>query len=419
MANQKHLYRKQALQKVSSPEQLDQAMKITQPIGWVALIVVGLIILAGLIWGIWGSVGTKVNAMGMIIDRNGIFVVASPSLGQIKSLHVSIGDSVRAGEVIGKLEQHTLDQKLQQAQEDLSDAVQLHSEVLQDTRNKLELNRKLINQQRRETQKSMLVLDDKISFLKKKLKATKILFRDGVVTDQQVFNVENNLIETRIQLMNDSNKVASLKTHWNELQSQVVTDTTESYQDVQKKENQVSEIRSAIKMNTNIISPYTGKVVEMMAYEGDIVSEGDPVVRINPVGHRFQAVIFASPFGGQKVRPGMSVQLSPSTVPKEEYGSILSKVISVSDIPASGRGLQALFHDQRLVSLVSKDGPPIQIVAQMERDPGTGRLMWTSSNGPSRIAVSSGVLCTAEITVNEQRPISLVIPFLKKLTGIQ
>jgi HlyD family secretion protein len=43
--------------------------------------------------------------------------------------------------------------------------------------------------------------------------------------------------------------------------------------------------------------------------------------------------------------------------------------------------------------------------------------LWSSAIGPS-VSITSGTLCEAQIIVERQRPISLVIPLLRKAGGI-
>ena len=47
------IFRKVSLDRLSSPEELDQRLTVVSPIGWVALIAVALLISAGFIWGFW------------------------------------------------------------------------------------------------------------------------------------------------------------------------------------------------------------------------------------------------------------------------------------------------------------------------------------------------------------------------------
>ena len=65
------IYRKAALERLSSPEELDSLMQVTTPKGWLALISLGGLILIALLWGIFGRIPTKVLGQGMILARIG------------------------------------------------------------------------------------------------------------------------------------------------------------------------------------------------------------------------------------------------------------------------------------------------------------------------------------------------------------
>ena len=43
---------------------------------------------------------------------------------------------------------------------------------------------------------------------------------------------------------------------------------------------------------------------------------------------------------------------------------------------------------------------------------------WTSSEGPP-VTISAGTLCTGTVTVKRQRPISLVIPTVRKKLNLE
>jgi len=58
MNKRNSLFRKEALEKVSSPEQLDQLIRVTSPGGWIALMGVLLFLLGILAWSIWGKLQT-------------------------------------------------------------------------------------------------------------------------------------------------------------------------------------------------------------------------------------------------------------------------------------------------------------------------------------------------------------------------
>jgi HlyD family secretion protein len=63
------------------------------------------------------------------------------------------------------------------------------------------------------------------------------------------------------------------------------------------------------------------------------------------------------------------------------------------------------------------NSPPTEIRAVLTPAKNFSGYRWTSPEGPP-IAVKSGTLCTADIVVDRQRPVSLVIPVLKKTLGM-
>ena len=57
------LFRKSAIEKLSSPEQLDKAIVITPPSFWIALAGGVLIVVVALLWGIFGKLPVKVETI--------------------------------------------------------------------------------------------------------------------------------------------------------------------------------------------------------------------------------------------------------------------------------------------------------------------------------------------------------------------
>ena len=115
----------------------------------------------------------------------------------------------------------------------------------------------------------------------------------------------------------------------------------------------------------------------------------------------------------------MEVRVEPSTVKREEFGTMLGTVVTVSDFPdhaaGHGRGAaqrqsgHALFARRRALC---SDDP-----AGAGSPPPTSGYRWAVGQGPP-IRLTSGTLTRAEITTRKQRPIDLVVPLIKRLTGI-
>ena len=113
------LFRKKAREKLSSPEQLDKLIVITSPKGWLALLAVGLIVIVGLLWGIFGTIYYKTVGWGFLVISGGIYTVQASADGKLRSINVQSGDLVRSGQVVGRIEQEGLEIELRNARDRL------------------------------------------------------------------------------------------------------------------------------------------------------------------------------------------------------------------------------------------------------------------------------------------------------------
>jgi multidrug efflux pump subunit AcrA (membrane-fusion protein) len=99
----KNIFRQASLDRLSSPEQLDQLMQVTHPRGWLALIGLGILLVAAVLWGFYSTVSTTVMGQGMIIKTGGVRNVVSTIAGQIININVKTGDNVEKGQRIATL----------------------------------------------------------------------------------------------------------------------------------------------------------------------------------------------------------------------------------------------------------------------------------------------------------------------------
>lgn len=93
MRNQ--LFQEQALERLSSPEQLDRLMPLTSPRGWLALAGIGLLLAAGLVWSFVGTVETIIKAEG-VFTAPGV-VVPDANLTAVAFVPAAEGYRVRTG----------------------------------------------------------------------------------------------------------------------------------------------------------------------------------------------------------------------------------------------------------------------------------------------------------------------------------
>jgi biotin carboxyl carrier protein len=106
------LFRKAALDRLSSPEQLHVLMRVTDAKGWLALAGCALILATGMVWGVAGRVDTKVNANGILVGGGGMWEIAAQGEGDLTELDVQTGQLVKKDELVGKIAQPVLEEQI-------------------------------------------------------------------------------------------------------------------------------------------------------------------------------------------------------------------------------------------------------------------------------------------------------------------
>lgn len=99
------LFSKEAMDKLRSPERLDSLLEVTNPIGWMTLAAMVVMVFSVLVWSVFGAMVVKVEGVGVLLDSAGIVSVAPISGGKIEEVFVRTDMRVRKGDIIATLEQ--------------------------------------------------------------------------------------------------------------------------------------------------------------------------------------------------------------------------------------------------------------------------------------------------------------------------
>ncbi len=99
------------------PEQLDRLLTVTTTRSWLALIAIAALILAALLWSIFGSISSYVEGQGRLSSRGRQLASASaPGTGTLSRLLVHKGDSVKNGQVVAEIDAPEVEQQIAGAQ---------------------------------------------------------------------------------------------------------------------------------------------------------------------------------------------------------------------------------------------------------------------------------------------------------------
>jgi multidrug resistance efflux pump len=170
--------------------------------------------------------------------------------------------------------------------------------------------------------------------------------------------------------------------------------------------------------NSIVSAPTEGRVIEVLTKKGDAIQPGQVLVKLSRIGHgirELEAILYVPTEQGRNIVPGMDVKISPSIVKKEEFGQMIGQVISISQYTVSGNSMLNVLGSQELVQNFSAAGPLLEVHASLLLSEKTfSGYQWSSKLGPP-LKIQNVTICTGSITTKKERPLALVMPFLRKL----
>jgi HlyD family secretion protein len=410
-------------------------MSIVTARDWIPLLAIGLLMAAGIIWSILGHVPATVGGRGVLVQPRRVVAIESLSAGRLASFQVHPGDPIQKGQVIGKLDQPELklrvadDRRLlaellsQDAAKTASEAQQVR---LREQQNRLD--EKSYEAQRSSLRRSLADAEAVETLLKKRLQIVETLRREGLLAEGSAefanAHVAVNDNDARIaaykaQLEQTDGQIHSLETQLSALVQQNLESST-------ARRNQIAEVKSRIaaagmqlERSEDVLSDYSGKVVEVYAAEGQMVTSGARLLLLHLEGpdSGLVSLTYFSVKDGKKIRPGMSAQITPDNVERNRFGGIVGKVVSVSPLPITREGATRTVGNRDLVEGLMGPGAWVEVTAHLQGDSSTpSGYRWSSGSGPE-LNVSTGLTTSARVTVERRAPLTYVFPSLRDAIG--
>jgi HlyD family secretion protein len=261
-------------------------------------------------------------------------------------------------------------------------------------------------------------LGDQAKLISEQITADEQLAAKGLITRQQALATKQKLINLQDQIANLRAQVKQLDAQKYSIESQPQREDAEMRDRIFNLQRDLAGAEKELSIAENVISPYDGQVLELKVSAGSHVIMGQPILSIQPDVHNLELVAYVLSSDAKDIKHGMEVQVSPSSIKREEYGFMKGQVEYISDYPATPAALMRNFENESLAQIMSSSGAvtEVRVTLNAASDTPSG-FQWSASKGPP-ITLTSGTICSVQIVTKEQRPISLVFPYMKKKLGI-
>ncbi|NDV27669.1 NHLP bacteriocin system secretion protein [Desulfovibrio sp. JC010] len=413
----KEIFRKVALERLSSPERLDQLLTVTSPAGWLSLLALGVLVICAVVWGFTGTIETKVVGQGILIRQGGAFTIESQGKGEVQDLFFRENDIVDMGQVVASIRQPELLDRIHSVKEKITLLERRYEQSLNFGAEDLSLNTKSLSQQRKNLRQTNNYLRKQVKWFEERLDSLENLERQGLIVSVKVEDAREKLSQARESIRKNINKLKQLDIELLKLKNTNKSDSLNIEQQLAQARGDLVSLTGKLRETNVAVSPYAGRVIGVEVQTGQLVDPGSKIMTLEVLSSNvsyLEAVTFFPPALGSRIKVGMKAMLSPSSVQAEKYGNIIGIITYVSQFPVSHSQIQSVLQNNELTEKLSKKDAPVEVHMALVPDPDTySGFKWTSSKGPLR-KFDAGTICAGQVVVERTPPAELLIPMFRK-----
>ncbi|NGX45106.1 MAG: hypothetical protein K940chlam2_00248 [Chlamydiae bacterium] len=373
---------KKGVERLQERIQESPLLNIEQRKHWLILLTSLCLITLLIIWSFLGRIPIESEGRGVSISADGVFLLESPSAGTLSEIYLTEGATATRGAPIAKFNNPQLNSILSSIEANKFKIERLHTQSL---------------------------------LIQKALSINLGLFKQGLIAKMVIDQTRSELMQKNIEVENAKSELSAAFTEL-EQNSFVKKSQFNHYKSLLEAPSGVVEYEEILKELSTLRAPSDGKVLEVLINPGELVTKGEAIFWMEhpALNHEttFYGTINSETAG--RLRAGLKVLIEPANVNSKEYGVIIGKIEGVYPYPVSKEELVQTVGNKQIVSYLLDEGKAItQVTITPEKDPQTkSGYKWTSKEGPP-YEVPTGTLAKMTILVEEQPPISYLIPLWK------
>ena len=379
-----------------------------------------------LLWGLFWPVPTEVMGRGVLLYPNNAGLLDARAGGQVRRIHVQVGEPVRRGQVLMQLYLPVLERQLQQQKGNLAQLERINRDL--DRRDRLRLTTEQLSvdtalaklrDDRRRFQRLQATYADKLRSLEWLAKREVVApLSSAVVATEQGFT------STSVDLDQVAINEKTVLTDYQKVKLQIESEAQQRRYQIGDLKRQIRVTEARIAYDGQVEAERDGTVLDLQVIPGQTVGTGQ---RLGTIGRAIapgapqpplMVVAYFDPADARRLPLGLPVEVVPMWNQRGRFGGIVGTVSRVLTLPATQDDISTTIGNPQLARDLSKGGPVMRADIRLLRDPRSADgYRWTLSGGSGVFPVREGLTVSSHAYVEWRSPISYVIPGLRSLTG--
>ncbi len=416
--------RSEALEGFTSSEQLDQRLVVVRGQSWLLLVLAVVAIVGALAWGVVGRVPSVIEGEGVIApkDTKPVEVDSPYAFGGVIELIVPENHRVSAGDPIIKIRNREIEKNLQNLRTQL-DTIKREDEQMTASEDRvIDLQKKSLDAQIQSATQTVEQTKNLVKMLQDEVDSLEGLVKEQLIPRSELVSTRSTLFSSMQQLTQQETVMAQARTEYDSLVTSTERNRLDRMQEIERQNHAIAEEEIRLETSTRVLAPVAGTILDHAVDVGSSIQAGALVTSIRPHAQSDAApirVVAFVPYGeGKKIRTGMAAQVSLPFARPSRFGYMIGEIIAVNQF-VSGKSARLSLGSSTLADDLQRQiGPMLRITIELEKDADTPTgLKWTSSDG-FHSPLEYPLLCGVRVITGEDRPIDLVLPWIKDLLGI-
>jgi HlyD family secretion protein len=423
-ATSKHIagrFREPTLKGINSAEGFDQRIRVIPPATRVLAASTAIVCVAALVWAVFGSVPTRVIGRGVVLsDQEGNFSIASVAAGPVLEVLVKPGTPVMAGMPVAIIEQKLLTTQIENAVAEV-ERLEANLELLKAA------NAAQILSSEEAAKRQLAANDEQVAAnevrrdrLRELVAAYSTLRARGMISQNEFIAKQEQYDLTNLDLANAKARKVEVELAAATKRDALAEIERQKQAEIDLKKAGVDRLRVEMAVGSSVRSPISGVIREIRLGRGDVAAAGAVIATVGQDQRGFfQVMALLRGKTRKRAAPGMEANIVPDSIKKEEYGSMRGRVTAVSDEDVSVEHVDQIVHNDQLTQNLFGGEPALLAYVELfpTKDNPSGFEWWSGTGPPYKI--TAGSVATVDIIVERVRPITLVIPALRKLLSIE
>ena len=366
-------------------------------------------------------VPTRVTGQGVLLaDGKAAHTVQPIVAGPVRELLVKRGDLVDADAEIARVQQVSLQTQL--------DSTQTRTAVLKTDLAQLKRAHELeLAQLDTTVRRQKAVAEDQISAgqlrakgLQDILTADESLFAKGIISRLEVAQARADHDRTMLDIANAKARTVEVEALAETKRDNLAEIERQKQERIDALQAEAARLRVEVGIGSLVRAPVPGRIEEIRVGQGDVVAPGTIIATIGRVvPEAFEVIAVFDNDMAKRIAPGMDVHVRPASVKKEEHGSMRGRVVSITELGISKAELNVILRNPQLTDSLMGASAPLLDKIEVFLDKATpSGFAWWGGQGPP-YSVTRGTRVAVDVVVERQAPITLIIPAMRHLLGLE